>query len=270
MRIEIISVGKEVLAGAEADTLSPYLAKRFSTAGITVARITCIEENSREIASSIRESMARETRVLAVAGGLGPMRGNVTLRAVSDVAGVKLLADQAALLQVKKRWETLSRKETVPFSSPSPELLKMAVIPSGAELLENRIGIAPGIKMRAGGMTIYCLPGEEGEMRPMFDEAVYPEVVLLIGGGAVAVRRLKIRSRDATLLRRRIRMIEGRFPSISVITRPHRGGGEGDIIVEFISAEAASTEESSVEKAVQHFQEYKDEAGKGEDIWIAE
>jgi nicotinamide-nucleotide amidase len=51
-----------------------------------------------------------------------------------------------------------------------------AMIPVGAEVLENPTGTAPGIKMTFGGSTVFALPGVPREMKAMFDLYIKPWV----------------------------------------------------------------------------------------------
>lgn len=252
MRIEIISIGKELVAGRARDTNGSYIAEKLFGAGIRVGRITLVDECVGDIASLIREAMQRGTHVLISSGGLGPTPGDVTFTAVAEAAGVGLVSDPAALRLVTERYDDLLKKGRVPIPHLPPGRVKMATVPSGAELLRNPVGIAPGIKIRAGVTTIYCLPGEPAELKGIFEETVYPKVLLLFGGGAVVVDRIKSQLKDESVIYRLGKMVEKRFPFVFVKIRP----GKGDkIAVEFIASEEGRGEPFEMDRAVRYFQE---------------
>lgn len=266
MRIEIISIGKELVAGRARDSNGSYMAEKLFGAGIRVGRITLVDECVGDISSLVREAMKRGAQVLLSSGGLGPTPGDVTFRAVAEAAGVALVSDPAALRLVTERYDDLLKKGRLPIPHLPPGREKMASVPSGAELLQNPVGIAPGIKMRAGFTTIYCLPGEPAELKGIFEETVYPEVLLLFGGGAVVVDRIISQLKDESVIYRLGKMVEKRFPFIFVMIR---SGKEDKIAVEFIASEEGRGEPVQIDRAVRYFQELE-KRELGEKKWIAE
>jgi len=266
MRIEIISIGKELVAGRARDTNGSYMAEKLFGAGIRVGRITLVDECVGDIASLIKDAMQRGTHVLLSSGGVGPTPGDVTFTAVAEAADVRLVSDPAALRLVTERYDDFLKKGRVPIPHLSPGRVKMATVPSGAELLQNPVGIAPGIKMRVGVTTIYCLPGEQAELKGIFEETVYPEVLLLFGGGAVVVDRIKSQLKDESVIYRLGKKVEKRFPFIFVKIR----SGKGEkIAVEFIASEEGRGEPVQMDRAVRYFQELE-QRELGEKKWIAE
>ena len=51
---------------------------------------------------------------------------------------------------------------------------KQAMVPKGCIVLDNHNGTAPGLIMEKKGKTAILLPGPPNEMKPMFEEAVFP------------------------------------------------------------------------------------------------
>lgn len=262
MRIEIISIGRELVSGRTRDTNSSYMAERLFGAGIMVRRITLVDDLVKDIAASLREAMGRGSQVLITSGGLGPTPDDVTLRAVSDVAGVRLLSDPVAVNMIKEKYEDLFRQGLVPFAKLSPERMKMAIIPSGATLLENSVGVAPGIKLRVGISTFYCLPGVPGEMKGMFENTVYPDIALLFEGGAVVVKKIRSRFGDESLISEIVEIVEKKFPSIYIKPKPVGFEKRERITVEFIASEGERADISQIEKAMRYFQELEEDRWK--------
>ena len=51
---------------------------------------------------------------------------------------------------------------------------KQATVPEGAIVLDNVNGTAPGLILEKGDKIAILLPGPPNEMKPMFEEQVYP------------------------------------------------------------------------------------------------
>ena len=51
---------------------------------------------------------------------------------------------------------------------------KQAMTPQGAMVLDNHNGTAPGLIMEKDGKTAILLPGPPGELKPLFEEQVFP------------------------------------------------------------------------------------------------
>jgi nicotinamide-nucleotide amidase len=70
-----------------------------------------------------------------------------------------------------------------------PNNRKQAMLPAGAELLDNPIGTACGFAVTIGGARFFFTPGVPREMRRMLDEQIIPR--LLAMSGMPGVTRLK-------------------------------------------------------------------------------
>ena len=69
--IEIICVGNELLIGKTLNTNAQWLAKRATTLGLSVRRITIMGDDIDEISSAVREAIQRRPRFLITTEGLG-------------------------------------------------------------------------------------------------------------------------------------------------------------------------------------------------------
>jgi nicotinamide-nucleotide amidase len=82
-------------------------------------------------------ALAATYRVVIATGGLGPTTDDLGAAAAARAAGVDLVRDESALLAIRRRVE--SRGGTM---IPAQE--KQADVPSGADVLPNADGTAPG------------------------------------------------------------------------------------------------------------------------------
>ena len=70
--VEIICVGNELLIGKTLNTNAHWLAKRITSLGLKVRRITVVGDDLEEISSAIKETVNRKPCFIIVTGGLGP------------------------------------------------------------------------------------------------------------------------------------------------------------------------------------------------------
>src|SRR3989442_12924367 len=79
MRVEVLTVGRELLIGKTVNTNAHWIGGRLARMGTRLFRITTVDDDLREISSSVRESLRREPEFLVVVGGLGPTPDAMTL-----------------------------------------------------------------------------------------------------------------------------------------------------------------------------------------------
>src|SRR5947209_7168235 len=107
-RVEILSVGNEVLAGDVVDTNSNWLARQVTRRGGRVGRITTVPDEVETIAEAARGALARQTDLLLCTGGLGPTADDVTLGGLAAALGRPLAEDAQALAMVEQRYAALA------------------------------------------------------------------------------------------------------------------------------------------------------------------
>jgi nicotinamide-nucleotide amidase len=76
---------------------------------------------------------------------------------------------------------------------PMPEInARQALVISGAKILENNNGTAPGMLITEGECTVVLLPGPPREMKPIFDASVAPVLKQRAGDKLIVRRTLSI------------------------------------------------------------------------------
>jgi molybdenum cofactor synthesis domain-containing protein len=181
LSVEIICVGTELLIGKTLNTNANWLAKRITSLGGKVARITVIGDNVDEIDSSVKEAMQRKTDFIITVGGLGPTFDDKTLEGVAKASGRKLMINNEALKMIKNKYQSYvkeSRMEEFELTSPR---VKMAKLPEEAEPLSNPVGTAPAVEIKCDGKTIISLPGVPSEMKAIFEQSVQPTLSKVAG-----------------------------------------------------------------------------------------
>lgn len=159
----IVAIGDELLLGRRVDTNSASIATRLVDHGLLVQQVRLVDDEILHIAAALRE-LADTCRLVIVTGGLGPTDDDRTRDALAMVMGVGLRQDGAVLQRIERRYLRLRPGKPMPASNR-----RQALVPVGAESLDNDRGTAPGLLARVGETWIACLPGVPHEMAAMLE-----------------------------------------------------------------------------------------------------
>ena len=175
-QIEIICVGNELLIGKIVNTNAHWLAKRATSLGVTVKRVTVVSDDVAEIAKAIRESLKRRLGLIITTGGLGPTFDDKTLQGIARALNRKITLNGKALRMVKEKYEVYAKDGRIERFELTAPRLKMAKLPGGSRPLPNPVGTAPGVQAKVGKTFLIALPGVPSEMKAIFEESVAPLV----------------------------------------------------------------------------------------------
>src|SRR5215471_16775645 len=158
MKAEIIAVGSELLTPDRLDTNSLFLTEELNSIGIEILRKTIVGDNRQLLAEAFRDALDRVPLIVA-SGGLGPTEDDLTRETVAELLGRKLRRNEELLRYIERRFQSLGRE--------MPEVnVRQAMVPEGAEVLENPRGTAPGLWLENSGHIIALLPGPPRELKP--------------------------------------------------------------------------------------------------------
>jgi nicotinamide-nucleotide amidase len=167
---EIIAIGSELLLGGRLDTNSLFLTEQLASVGVEVRFKSVVGDVEADIAAAIRTA-ARRAKVVVLTGGLGPTRDDCTRHAVARLTGRPLRRRPEAMESMRRRLAEWGRTPTGPQ-------LRQALIPSGAEVLANPVGSAPGFCLSWRGCLVVALPGVPAEAERTFAGSVAPKLSL--------------------------------------------------------------------------------------------
>ncbi|QLG26496.1 competence/damage-inducible protein A [Halorarum halophilum] len=178
MKIAILTVGDELLAGETENTNASWLARQLAERGASVARILVVPDETDTIAAYVREWSA-EFDAVAVTGGLGGTHDDVTMDAVAVAFDREVVVDPDALEAVTESARAFadSNPDIVDEYDLDIDLEAWAEMPDGARMLDNPAGLAPGCVLE----NVYVFPGVPDEMR-----ATFAGVSCEFGGDAVS------------------------------------------------------------------------------------
>lgn len=139
-------------SGKVHDDNSFFMAKELWSHGIRVCRISVISDSIEEIAGEVKDFSQRYDYIFT-SGGIGPTHDDITIEGISKAFGVK------KVVHVTLK-EILGKK----LGNLSPEQLKMAEVPEGAELVNDETISFPLIKFR----NVFVFPGIPQLLRKKF------------------------------------------------------------------------------------------------------
>lgn len=184
VKVEIICVGNELLIGKTLNTNAFWLAKRATSSGADVNRVTVVKDDISEIAAGLREALRRRPRFIITTGGLGPTFDDKTLEGIAKGLSRKLEVNGEALKMVRKKYETLLKEKKIDKIEMTPSRVKMSTFPRRTFALHNPVGTAPGMIAHVKQTAVIALPGVPPEMEAIFYESVAPLLKKEAGGCA--------------------------------------------------------------------------------------
>ncbi len=167
-RLEIITLGDELLLGIRENTHLTYFGKQFTRYGHSIQRNIVIRDDPDHIARYFRDAMDNSDIVITT-GGLGPTTDDITRETVAQVLELNLIHDDETEKAIRARFKSMGRGVT-------ENNLRQAKKPDGAEIITNHHGTAPGLWLQHGGKIIIMLPGPPHELYPMFENQVLPRL----------------------------------------------------------------------------------------------
>lgn len=180
MHAHLITIGNELLSGRTMNTNAAFIGEQLAAAGAPVLQATVIGDDVGQIVAVIASAL-EQCDVAIVSGGLGPTHDDVTKVAIARALDVQLVHDERALKQIVDTYRRWGR--------PLPDIARtMALTPTGAMLLANRWGTAPGLHFTRGDKHLFAVPGVPREMRGMIIESVVPIIRSLPSATPVYVR----------------------------------------------------------------------------------
>ncbi len=169
MRIEVICTGDEVLTGKIVNTNFSYITQRLEDAGLSVKWETTVGDDREDLLLAFQLAGQRADAVI-VNGGLGPTVDDLSQEIAAKAAGVELELSEEWLARMHEYFARRSR--VMP-----PNNRKQAMLPAGAEVLDNPIGTACGFAVDIGKARFFFTPGVPRELRRMLEEEIIPRLL---------------------------------------------------------------------------------------------
>jgi nicotinamide-nucleotide amidase len=217
VKLEVVTIGSELLLGQVVDTNAAELGRALAAAGAEIVRHVSVADRPEAIRAAVAESLER-TGFVITTGGLGPTRDDMTKVAVAAIFGKPLQLDATVLRSLEERFRRLGR--------PMPAVNRtQAEVPEGATVLPNPRGTAPGLWVEDGaGRVVVMLPGVPSEMRGLLAEEVLPRLAQRSPGTVVRSRTVRTTGVAESALAERVGAIEEDIAPLTLAYLPSTEG----------------------------------------------
>jgi nicotinamide-nucleotide amidase len=172
VKVEIITIGDEILIGQIVDTNSAWMATELNKAGFELAQITSIHDDAAHIVESLDFAMQRADIVLFT-GGIGPTNDDITKQTLTNYFETKLVFNASVLQNIEQLFST--RPNFV-----INELTKaQAMVPENCLVIQNTVGTAPITWFEKDGKIVVSMPGVPYEMKQAMCAEIIPRLQAL-------------------------------------------------------------------------------------------
>jgi len=169
VKVEIITIGDEILIGQIVDTNSAWMATELNKSGFELAQITSVHDNAVHIVESLNMALKRADVVLFT-GGIGPTNDDITKQTLSAYFGSKLVFDESVL-------ENINRLFATRINFVMNDLTRaQAMVPDNCTVIQNVVGTAPVTWFEKEGKVIVSMPGVPYEMKHAMSTEIIPRL----------------------------------------------------------------------------------------------
>ena len=159
----LLVIGDEILSGRTKDKNIGYIAEYLTALGIDLKEVRVVPDEEGPIVEALN-ALRRRYDYVFTTGGIGPTHDDITADCVAKAFGVPIDHDPRAVAILRER-----------FAPRGIELnearLRMARLPKGAEIVENKISGAPAFRIG----NVIVMAGVPAIMQAMLD-AVAPSL----------------------------------------------------------------------------------------------
>jgi molybdenum cofactor synthesis domain-containing protein len=149
----ILVIGNEILSAKVQDENGPYLARELRELGVELRRIETVPDEVPLIVDALRRCLAQAHWVFT-SGGIGPTHDDVTIAAIAQAFGRKVVPDPRTLELLRSRFEEPLK----------PALRRLAEVPEGSRVEFHEGYLFPVISIE----NVVILPGVPSLLREGF------------------------------------------------------------------------------------------------------
>ena len=152
----ILVIGDEILSGRTKDKNIGYIAEYLTAIGVDLREVRVVADVEEDIVAALNALRHRYSYVFTT-GGIGPTHDDITADSVAKAFDVPIDFDPRAVALLQQRFK-------------GPDLnaarMRMTRIPQGAELVTNKVSLAPGFWIG----NVIVMAGVPSIMQAMLDE----------------------------------------------------------------------------------------------------
>ncbi len=133
----LLVIGDEILSGRTQDRNVAQVGAWLNLQGIRLAEVRMVPDDMARIAAAVN-ALRDGYDYLFTTGGIGPTHDDITVDAIAAALGVPVVVHPKARAALEAYYASRG--------GITAARLRMARVPEGAELIENRMSGAPGIR----------------------------------------------------------------------------------------------------------------------------
>jgi molybdenum cofactor synthesis domain-containing protein len=152
----ILVIGDEILSGRTKDKNIGYIAEYLTAIGVDLREVRVVPDVEEEIVGALN-ALRHKYAYVFTTGGIGPTHDDITAECVAKAFGVPIDYDPRAVALLQQRFKGPDLNEA---------RMRMTRIPAGAELVTNKVSLAPGFWIG----NVIVMAGVPNIMQAMLDE----------------------------------------------------------------------------------------------------
>ncbi|MEO1553340.1 MAG: molybdopterin-binding protein [Pseudomonadota bacterium] len=154
----ICLIGDELLSGRTRDINTQTIARYLAPFGISVKEVRIVPDEQDHIVEAVNALRAQYSYVFTT-GGIGPTHDDITADAIAAAFAVGIAEHPEAAALLEARYQQMGTEFTAARR-------RMARVPDGASLIENRVSGAPGFQTG----NVFTLAGVPKIVEGMLDD----------------------------------------------------------------------------------------------------
>ncbi|HEY0026464.1 MAG TPA: molybdopterin-binding protein [Allosphingosinicella sp.] len=133
----LLIIGDEILSGRTQDRNIAQVAGWLNLQGIRLAEVRVVPDIEERIVAAVN-ALRAENDYLFTTGGIGPTHDDITVDSIAAALGVPVAVHSEAKAILEEYYESRG--------GITEARLRMARVPEGADLIQNKLSGAPGIR----------------------------------------------------------------------------------------------------------------------------
>lgn len=216
MKVQVITIGDEILIGQIVDTNSAWMGTQLNDKGFDIEKITTVSDEAEAIQQALDQAFSQSDIVL-LTGGLGPTKDDITKKTLADYFGVEMVFSESTFNRIQRMFEKWGRSTTEAHRL-------QCYMPANATLLFNKMGTAPGMWFDHNGKVAVSMPGVPYEMKYLMEHEVIPKLETQFTTRPVVHRTIQTIGEGESRIAKRIETVTDNLPdSIKVAFLPGLG-----------------------------------------------
>jgi nicotinamide-nucleotide amidase len=205
MKVQLLTIGDELLIGQVVDTNSAWMARQLNLIGAQVLGKETVGDDEDDIIAALTRACSRADVVL-MTGGLGPTKDDITKKAIAAFLGEGFVFSQETYDYIVRFFARMGREAVEVHRD-------QCFMPQSAVLLRNKMGTAPGMWFEHKGKVLISMPGVPYEMEYLMENEVAPRLQKRFPASPICHRTLSTAGEGETRIADLLKELEDNLPN---------------------------------------------------------